>query len=120
MVSWGVQLDPQEEIEARASGIDAGLILYAHTHVPRVLRLSDGRVMVNPGSVGCPAYSDETPAPHVVQVGHPYASYAVVHGGPGAWAVTHRAVAYDWDAAAEQARGHGREDWARAVGTGWL
>ncbi|WP_407496042.1 metallophosphoesterase family protein [Pseudooceanicola sp. MF1-13] len=120
VVAGGVSLAPVEMIERMAEGVTAGLILYAHTHVPRVLRLSDGRVMVNPGSVGCPAYSDEAPAPHVVQVGDPSARYAVVRPGADGPSVEHRAVRYDWDAAADQARGYGREDWAQAVGTGWL
>jgi len=115
-----VRLAPRAVIEARAEGIDAGLILYAHTHLPRVLRLSGGRLLVNPGSVGCPGYTDERPEPHVVQTGTPLASYVVVTGGPGAWSVAHRSVVYDWTAAAGQARGDGRMDWAQAVGTGWL
>ena len=43
-----------EAIEAGAEGIDAEMILCAHTHIPRVLRLRDGRLVVNPGSVGLP------------------------------------------------------------------
>jgi len=120
VVDGGVSLAPVEQIERLAEGVTAGLILYAHTHVPRVLRLADGRVMVNPGSVGCPAYSDKAPEPHVVQVGHPFASYAVVRPGAEGFEVEHRSVRYDWDAAADQARAYGREDWAQAVGTGWL
>ena len=115
-----VRLAARDVIEARAEGVTAGLILYAHTHLPRVLALSGGRLMVNPGSVGCPGYSDSVPEPHVVQTGVPLASYAVVSGGPGARSVVHRSVRYDWAAAAAQARGYGREDWARVVETGWL
>ncbi|WP_261315620.1 metallophosphoesterase family protein [Pseudooceanicola nitratireducens] len=120
VVEGGTSLAPPAAIEALATGIEAGLILYAHTHIPRVLQLADGRVMVNPGSVGCPAYTDTAPRPHVVQTGSPFARYAVVHRDPGGWRVSHHAVRYDFDAAAEQARTHGRDDWARAVGTGWL
>lgn len=120
VLAGSVRLAPRDLIEARAEGIQAGLILYAHSHLPRVLRLSGGRVMVNPGSVGCPGYSDDAPHPHVVQTGTPMASYAVVSPGDGGWSVTHHSVVYDWAAAADQARGHGRDDWARAVGTGWV
>ncbi|WP_136637478.1 metallophosphoesterase family protein [Pseudooceanicola onchidii] len=114
------RLAPGSMIEARAEGIDAGLILFAHTHLPRVLELSGGRLLVNPGSVGCPGYTDDAPTPHVVQTGTPRASYAVVQREGAGWSVFHRHVNYDWAAAARQARGHGREDWARVVGTGWL
>ena len=120
VLDGAVRLAPRDMIEARAEGIEAGLILFAHTHLPRVLRLSGGRLMVNPGSVGCPGYSDDAPEPHVVQTGTPTASYAVVTRGPDGWLVQHRSVVYDWDAAADQARAHGRDDWAQVVGTGWL
>ena len=38
---------PIEDIEAEASGIAASLILCGHTHIPRVVRLRDGRLAVN-------------------------------------------------------------------------
>ncbi|WP_375172680.1 metallophosphoesterase family protein [Pseudooceanicola sp.] len=120
-VTYGaVHLAPRGMIEARAEGVNAGLILYGHTHLPRVLQLSGGRMMVNPGSVGCPGYSDELPESHIVQTGTPMASYAVVRRVTGGWQVEHRTVLYDWAAAAEQARRNGFENWARVVGTGWL
>lgn len=120
-VNYGaLQLSPRGAIEARADGIGAPLILYAHTHLPRVLHLSGGRMMVNPGSVGCPGYSDEQPEPHLVQTGTPMASYAVLQRVTGGWRAEHRSICYDWAAAAGQARRLGREDWARVLETGWL
>jgi len=49
-----VHLTPIEDIEAEADGVDYPLILCGHTHIPRAVRLRDGRLVVNPGSVGCP------------------------------------------------------------------
>ena len=49
-----VQMAAIEDIEKAAEGIDQPLILCGHTHIPRVVRLRDGRLVVNPGSVGCP------------------------------------------------------------------
>lgn len=72
--------------------------------------------MVNPGSVGCPAYSDEVPVPHAVEAGFPEASYALIEGG----AVTFRRIAYDSARMAARARKAGRPEWARAVATGWI
>lgn len=47
-------LKPLDEIEALADGIDATLLLCGHSHIPRAVQLSDSRLIVNPGSVGCP------------------------------------------------------------------
>src|SRR5262245_24930394 len=49
-----IQASPIEDVETDASGIGASLILCGHTHIPRVVRLRDGRLVVNPGSVGLP------------------------------------------------------------------
>lgn len=115
-----MRLRPLAEIEAAAEGIDASLILCGHTHIPRAVRLRDGRLVVNPGSVGCPGYTDEAPVPHIVQAGAPDASYAILEQTAGGWSVTFRLVPYDSEAAAAQARRHGRDDWADALSTGWI
>src|SRR5271170_3209926 len=49
-----VRMSSLEAIEAGAGGITQSLILCAHSHLARAVRLADGRVIVNPGSVGLP------------------------------------------------------------------
>ncbi|PTX02200.1 metallophosphoesterase family protein [Pararhodobacter aggregans] len=98
------------------AGIEAPLILCAHSHLPRALRLPDGRRVVNPGSVGCPAYTDATPVPHAVEAGFSEASYAILDGAT----VTFRRVPYDSARMAARARSAGRPEWARALATGWI
>ena len=53
----------------------------AHTHVPRAVKVDDVTV-VNPGSVGMPAYMDSNPTPHAIETGAPHARYAVATRGP--------------------------------------
>lgn len=102
------------------AGIEAKLILCAHSHLPRALRLPDGRQVVNPGSVGCPAYTDAEPVPHAVEAGFPEASYALLDQTPGGWDVTFRRVPYDSRRMAARAAAQGRDEWASAVKTGWI
>jgi diadenosine tetraphosphatase ApaH/serine/threonine PP2A family protein phosphatase len=45
------------------------LMLCGHSHLQRDLRLSTGALVLNPGSVGYPAYDDDTPYPHVMEAG---------------------------------------------------
>ena len=115
-----VALNRREEIRALASGIDATLLLCGHTHIPRRVDLPGGQVIVNPGSVGCPAYRDALPFPHVVENGTPAASYAVISREGDGWRTDFRRVNYDARRMARLACQAGQEDWARAVGTGWL
>jgi predicted phosphodiesterase len=96
----------------------ATLVLCGHTHVPRVVQLG-AVLVVNPGSVGMPAYSDDRPAPHAIENGAPHARYAVVTRGPSnSWSVELRAVTYDWNQAAQQARANGSATVARQTATG--
>ncbi len=108
------------EIEALAEGIEQPVILFAHSHLPAMLRLSDGRLMVNPGSVGCPGYDDVAPYPHKIEAGHPLASYAIVEKGAAGYDVTFRNVSYDHMAMAALAASYGRPQWASALARGWL
>ena len=80
----------------------------------RIVALDDGRLIINPGSVGLPAYTDTEPVRHSMQMGAPHARYAVLERRKASepWQVSFRVVAYDWDAAAdarrrERARGLG-------------
>jgi predicted phosphodiesterase len=108
-----------DAIRARLAGSGiARLVLCGHTHVPRMVQVGDVTV-VNPGSIGMPAYTDNSPVPHAIETGAPHARYAVVTREPGgAWSADLRAVAYDWDRAAQQARANGKLGVARWTATG--
>ena len=108
------------QIEAFATNISQSLILCGHTHLPRAVMLSDGRLIVNPGSIGCPAYRDDEPVPHRVETGSPLASYAICEFQDEQWNVSFRLVPYDNYKEAATARGNGRPDWAAALASGWL
>ena len=106
------------EVADRAGSLDASLILCGHSHLQRAVQLADGRLVVNPGSVGLPAYEDIHPFPHKVENDTPHARYAIVERGKGGWDVAFHLVSYDWQQAARDARAKGRDDWSRALLTG--
>jgi putative phosphoesterase len=108
----------QAEIDARTGDVDAALVACGHTHVPRVARASGGQLIVNPGSVGLPAYDDIHPHPHAVETGSPNARYAIVEQRDGDWTARLVAVPYDHTAMAKLALENGRPDWAHALATG--
>jgi diadenosine tetraphosphatase ApaH/serine/threonine PP2A family protein phosphatase len=111
---------PAASILALLGGVTEPVVLCGHTHIPRLVELPDGRIIVNPGSVGLPAYADESPVRHVMETYSPHASYAIVERGERGWGVSFHRVAYDHGQAARAAESHGREDWARALRTGWM
>ena len=107
------------EIEARSGGETAALILCGHTHVPHVHVRAGGGLIVNPGSVGLPAYDDDRPWPHVMEAGTPHTRYAIAErGADGRWTAELITIDYDWEAAALTADARGRPDWAVALRTG--
>jgi predicted phosphodiesterase len=115
-----VVASPIEHIEREAEDIVASLILCAHTHIPRVVRLRDGRIVLNPGSVGLPGYDAKAPVYHKVEVGTPDACYAIVERRSGDWNVTYRYVPYDHRKMSELAKSNGMPVWASALATGWV
>ena len=94
------------------------MLLCGHTHLQRAMRLPTGATVVNPGSVGWPAYADEKPHPHMMEAGTPHARCAVVDDDAGQWNLVFREVTYDWGHAAGLAENNGRSDIARALRTG--
>jgi len=115
-----VKMSPLEAIEKEAERISQSLILCAHTHIARAVRLADGRMIVNPGSVGSPGYRDVHPFPHVMEAGTPDARYAILEFVDGALRATFRHVPYDHDAMAALARRNGQPELASALATGWI
>jgi predicted phosphodiesterase len=110
--SWwegrGTRLPGEAEVTEKGEGIDCPVLLCGHTHLPRAVRLRDGRLIVNPGSVGLQ-----------ITHGSPDARYAIIERRNGQWSVSLRAVPYDHDAAARQALANGFPRWAEALRSGW-
>jgi putative phosphoesterase len=115
-----VHMSSRQRIEGFADGIDFPVILCGHTHIPRAVQLTGGRLLVNPGSVGCPGYDDDEPVFHKVETGSPDASYAILEKANGNWNVAFRRVSYDHMAMSNLARSRGRDLWANALASGWL
>ena len=111
-------LKEQAEIEALAQGVAYPLILCGHSHIARSVLLSGNRILVNPGSVGCPGFTYHIPVDHKLETAHPFACYAIVEKTEAGWQPSFHQVRYDTSRMAALAREAGYEDWARVIGTG--
>jgi predicted phosphodiesterase len=114
----GVVLRSTPAIEASVAAIAQAVILCGHSHLPRTVYLPQGKLIVNPGSVGLPAYTMETPILYAMESGSPHARYALLSRIRDAWQVEHVQVPYDWESAARVARSNQRPDWAELLTTG--
>ncbi len=104
----------------RLGSLRSPVILCGHTHLQRCLSLPGGGLVINPGSVGLPAYAETENNPHLVESGSPHARYAIVSGDHGSWSVEFVLLAYEWGRAADKARADGRSDWEQALRTGFM
>ena len=120
MPDGAVRISAIEAIEQTAQAVEQSLILCGHSHIPRAVRLRDGRMVVNPGSVGVPGFSYNVPYPHLIEAGTPDARYAILEQVGSAWRVSFRHVPYDHEAMAALARRKGFPEFASALATGWI
>jgi predicted phosphodiesterase len=118
----GVHLASAPTIRGRLGSTNAKVVLCGHSHIPRVVLITDNvdsvRI-VNPGSVGLPAYDDTRPRLHYMETGSPHARYALLDRERSGWRITMVAIEYDWRAASEEARRANRPDWSHALATGY-
>jgi putative phosphoesterase len=106
-------LSRPDAIAARLEGVDADLILCGHSHNPQLVHAPGNRLVINPGSVGCPNFADN-PQVSLNNARAPHARYAIATKRNGRWSADLIALAYDWDAAAQRAHDNGRNEWAQS------
>jgi predicted phosphodiesterase len=124
--SPGVRAATQAEVIQRmgiGQHLAASLILCGHSHVPRVVNVpspAGGQliIIVNPGSVGLPAYDDAHPFKHHIETSSPHARYAIAEQTAGGWRVELRCTTYNFESMARLAESRQRPDWAVALRTG--
>ena len=114
------RLATHTEIAQRLNGAISRIMLCGHTHVPRFVETPQKALIINPGSVGLPAYDDETPEYHVMETGSHHALYAILEHKNSNWQAEIIGVPYDYQQAAERARKNGRFDWEYAIQTGFM
>jgi hypothetical protein len=74
--------DSMRSTDQMLDGIDENVLICGHTHIPWAQK-HEGKLALNPGSVGFPINSD------------PRAQYAVLTWHSGRWWTEHRAIPYD-------------------------
>ena len=117
--SGGAYLKSLADLKTELSAIDTPVVVSGHSHVPRVVQLPGGPLVVNAGSVGLPAYKDDWPCWHKMESGSPQAKYVILEETDEGWLVEIVGVPYDWKEAARLADSQGRADWAQCLATGF-
>jgi putative phosphoesterase len=109
-----LSLRPDSEIYDLVRNTDQPVILCGHSHLQRIHRIGE-KVIINPGSVGCPAFEDDTPVYHKSYSGDNLARYALLETGNHEIRTGLHAIPYDFESAAECALKNGFGDWAEWI-----
>lgn len=113
-----VSLRSDQEIIDLLAGQKSGLICCGHTHIARAVTLSNGQLVINPGSVGLQAYTDDEPVLHSMENFTPLASYSIVENIESSWIVQNIKVPYNYERAINESIKRDRRDWAHYLSTG--
>lgn len=115
-----IRISTPNEIKIKLGKTKFPVMLCGHTHFQRVVEVGESIMIVNPGSVGLPAYDDDMPEYHVVESGSPHARYAVIEKVKDKWLPQLIMVSYDHNKAAAKAAKNNRPDWVKALKTGYM
>lgn len=97
--------------------IKQSIVVCGHSHISRIVE-TDNRLIVNPGSVGLPAYDDDLPVYHKMQNFNPRANYAVINIYEDSVSIERLSIDYDSEESARLAEANKRDDWAKWIRTG--
>ena len=115
----GTRLRKEDELSKILASMDQRFILCGHDHLPNTVHIDNGRIIINPGSVGLQAYTDDLPHYHKMESGNPLTKYAVISlSEDGDFKVENISACYDYKTAARTAEKNGRKDWADWLRTG--
>ncbi|MBN1182458.1 MAG: metallophosphoesterase family protein [Bacteroidales bacterium] len=116
----GIKTRHGHDIHSDTLSISQNIILCGHDHTPKTISIKEGKIIVNPGSVGLQAYDEDLPAKHSIQTFNPFAKYCIIEYDDKSSIIEHISVAYDFELAAQKAEKNGRHDWAKWIRTGMV
>jgi putative phosphoesterase len=118
ITSNGMRLKNKNELQNDIDTIPQKIICCGHSHLKHCLQLPSGKYIVNPGSVGLPAYIDTIPFQHKMESGSPHASYSIITKENNRYKIDQITLTYPWEEAAQYAEKNNRKDWARWLRSG--
>ena len=110
-------LKDSDSLISNLNSISPPVLCCGHSHLPHVIQ-SGKHLIINPGSVGCPAYDDNTPVYHRMETGTPRARYAILTPDRFGVKASHVSLDYDVEGAAQTAEKNGHDNWAFWLRTG--
>jgi len=105
------------DLEQLLKSVTQRIILCGHSHLPGLAN-TPVRTIINPGSVGCPAFDDDHPVFHKVENFCNHAKYCLVETLGEEIIANHISVPYNYMKAVDCAIKNNRPDWAKWIKVG--
>jgi len=112
------KLRSDTDVISLLNGHKSKLVCCGHTHIPRTVKLSTGQLIINPGSVGLPAYTDDEPISHSMENYCSHASYSIIENNGYGWINQQMKIPYDVQLAVNECKKRDRDDWSHFLLTG--
>jgi len=112
-----IAIKPKNEIDRLLNDIKQKIVICGHSHVSKIVDTGN-KLIINPGSVGLPAYDDDLPIYHKMENFNPHTNYAVLNYTHGSQKIERITLRYDFEKAATLAASNNRDDWAKWIRTG--
>lgn len=113
-----VGVKQNEELDPILKNIEEKIVVCGHSHQSNVIKTAS-KIIINPGSVGLPAYDDDLPIFHKMESYNNHASYSVLCiNNEGNVSIESVSIPYDFESAAKLAEKNDRPDWAKWLRTG--
>ncbi len=109
----GVFVFNDEELIQKTAQVSQRIILCGHSHVNRLAYLTNGKIILNPGSIGLPAYLGNGEHRFAMESMTPHAKYALVKVNGDDINIELIHCAYEWNTASAAAKANGSEKWAQ-------
>ena len=111
-----VGIKQPEDIDKQLSIIKQKIVLCGYSHSPRIIE-SNEKTIINPGSIGLPAYDYDLPQFHKIENHSTKARYCILNLRENL-TIEQVAISYDFEKAAKRAELNNRKDWAKWIRTG--
>lgn len=112
-----IAIKSNKELDEILKNIEQKIVVCGHSHVSRIVK-TEQKTILNPGSVGLPAYDDELPIPHKMENFNPFAKYSIITMSEYPIIIEQVSIPYDFETAARIAEKNKRNDWAKWIRTG--
>jgi putative phosphoesterase len=112
-----VSVNKPDKIDELLVGVSQQIVFCGHSHFARFIQTKH-RAIINPGSVGLPAFDDKLPQYHKIENFHHHARYCMVEIEYGRIKTEQFSIPYDYEKATEMASRNNRPDWAGWIRTG--